>query len=53
MEKISFSTIDLQKAYGDKKALLLAKQAGFDGVDLSVIHYGEGNSPDLFALSEP
>lgn len=50
MAKISFSTIDLQKAYGDKKALLMAKRAGFDGVDLSVINYGEGVLPDVFGM---
>ncbi len=39
MAKISLSIGTLQIVYGDKKALKMAKDAGFDGVDFNLIHY--------------
>ena len=33
MRKISISIMDLQKRYGDKEALRIAKEAGADAVD--------------------
>lgn len=40
-KQISISTSWLQKAYGDIRALEIAAQAGFDGVDFSTAHYGK------------
>lgn len=40
-KKISISTTWLQKKYGDIRALEIAAEAGFDGVDFSTAHYGK------------
>lgn len=50
MAKISLSIGALQTAYGDKRALEMAKEAGFDGVDFDVIGYGKRGRPDIFHM---
>ncbi|MBQ8600774.1 MAG: sugar phosphate isomerase/epimerase [Clostridia bacterium] len=39
MAKISLSIGTLQIVYGDKAALKMARDAGFDGVDFNLVHY--------------
>lgn len=39
--KISLSTCFLQERFGDKRALEIAADAGFDGVDFSTANYGK------------
>ena len=50
MAKISLSVGSLQACYGDKRALQMAKEAGFDGVDFSVIGYGKKGRIDVFNM---
>lgn len=40
-KKISLSTVWLQGTFGDEKALEIAAEAGFDGVDFSTHRYGD------------
>lgn len=40
-KKISVSTCWLQQRFGDERALEIAAEAGFDGVDFSTAHYGK------------
>lgn len=50
-KKISITTGPLQKTFGDKEALRICAEAGFDGVDFSVEKYPQGVLPDVMAMS--
>ncbi|MBQ7935767.1 MAG: sugar phosphate isomerase/epimerase [Clostridia bacterium] len=52
MAKISLSIGSLQGKYGDKRALEMAKEAGFDGVDFDVVSYGKRGRPDVYQLPQ-
>lgn len=48
--KISYSCGRVQMKYGDKEALRISKEAGFDGVDLDMPCYGYGKLPKVFDM---
>lgn len=50
--KISLSIGAVQMKYGDKRALELAAQAGFDAVDMGVEVYGKGVLPNVYDMPE-
>ena len=50
--KISLSIGAVQMKYGDKRALELAAQAGFDAVDMGVEVYGKGALPNVYDMPE-
>ncbi len=50
MKKISLSAGTLQFRYGDKGALKLLKDCGFDAVDLNVEEYGKGVLPNVYDM---
>lgn len=49
---ISLSSWAHQHHYGDIAALEMISAAGFDGVDFTVVGYGAGKKPDLYAMSD-
>lgn len=51
-KKISITTGPLQKTFGDKEALRICAEAGFDGVDFSVEKYPQGVLPDIMEMSQ-
>lgn len=51
-KKISFSSGYLQLHYSPKRALEIAKEAGFDGVDYSLETYGHGPQPNMLEMSQ-
>lgn len=50
-KKISITTGPLQYIYGDREALRICAEAGFDGVDFSVEKYPQGVLPDIMEMS--
>lgn len=50
--KISLSLVAAQLKYGDRKALELAAQAGFDAVDMDVEAYGKGVLPNVYDMPQ-
>ena len=47
---LSLSIGSLQRQYGDRDALSMARDAGFDAVDMNVCYYGQGKQPDVYAM---
>lgn len=50
MKKISLSSNTLQFRYGDKGALKLLKDCGFDAVDFNVCEHGKGVLPNVYEM---
>lgn len=50
MKKISLSSHTLQFRFGDKGALKLLKDSGFDAVDLNLEEYGKGVLPNVYDM---
>jgi len=49
---LSLSIGSLQRQYGDRDALSMARDAGFDAVDMNVCYYGQGKQPDVYSMEK-
>lgn len=50
-KKISITIGPLMKLFGDREALRICAEAGFDGVDFSLSTYPQGVLPDIYEMS--
>ena len=52
MKKVSISVSLIQKEYGDKEAIRIAKQIGADAVDFGLERFDIRNSESIYSKSE-
>lgn len=52
MKKIGLSLFNLQKEYGDKRAIEIAKELGADAVDIDTDHYSMTNPDCVYSKSD-